>query len=965
MEQPASAPERPPSHPGEAAMRALLHAVDWTRSPVGAPRQWSPALRGTIGAILAARVQIVLFWGVDYTAFYNSDYAPTIGDKHPRALGRPARENWAELWDDLGPLLDKVRIKGETVTAADRSFHIERNGFGEEFFFDISYSPVRELDGSIGGVLCIVNETTDRVRAQRKAVAERARLALMFEQAPGFMALLAGPDHVFELTNAAYQQLIGHRAVIGLPLARALPEVVAQGFVRLLDEVYASGQRHVGNSVAVTLQRLPGGSTEERMLDFIFQPIVGADGKVDAVFVQGSDVTERVRAEQKLAVSESRARMATAAADVGTWDLDLVNETLEWDSRTRAAFGIASDAPNSMRDFYDGLHPEDAPATGAAFARALDPKLRETYDVEYRTIGRDDGVIRWVAAKGRGVFVDNVCVRAIGTAIDITRQKRATEALRESEERFRSLADSAPALIWQCDTAGAMIFANRWHEEMFGRPADALAGAAWQDVIHPDDVAGFAEDFDAAFAVRESFSRDVRVIDRHGAIRWLHSEARPRFVERDFTGYVGCDVDVTEARLAAEALERGIAERTGELAATNRQLSAQIEERERVEATLRQMQRLEAVGQLTAGVAHDFNNLLTVVLGNAGMIEQSIGEEGDARLLRRLRNMRMAAERGAALTAQLLAFSRRQRLEARATDLNEAVKAMRDLLQSSMGGSVQLSIELGEMLWPALVDATQIELIILNLAINARDAMAVGGSLTVETANVTLGEPAAPEEPPAGDYVMIAVADSGTGMTPDVLAKAFEPFFTTKPVGKGSGLGLAQVFGFARQSGGGVGIETQLGEGTTVRVYLPRSADAVTPGEEARPDSGDNRAVAGKRVLLVDDDGAVREVTATLLRDMGCEVTEADGGPAALNLLADRDGQFDLAVVDFAMPGMNGAEIAAVASEHWPSLPILFATGFADLSAIASVSDERIVQKPFQGGELQRKARAALAAALP
>jgi CheY-like chemotaxis protein len=281
---------------------------------------------------------------------------------------------------------------------------------------------------------------------------------------------------------------------------------------------------------------------------------------------------------------------------------------------------------------------------------------------------------------------------------------------------------------------------------------------------------------------------------------------------------------------------------------------------------------------------------------------------------------------------------------------------MRDLMQSSMSGSVKMAIALQPDLGSAMVDPTQIELIILNLAINARDAMEVGGSLTVSTGNVVLGNPVHPEEPAPGDYVMIAVSDSGTGMTPEVRAKAFEPFFTTKAIGKGSGLGLAQVFGFAKQSGGGVAIETEIGVGTIVRVYLPRASERRTmPRPATQPSPAERPAsAAGRRILLVDDDEPVREVTANMLRTTGGEVIERASGAAALELIVAGE-PFDLMVVDFAMPGMNGAELVEAVQVRRPGLPSLFVTGYADLTAIAGVSADRIVQKPFQGDELQRK----------
>ncbi|HWI87615.1 MAG TPA: PAS domain S-box protein [Sphingomonas sp.] len=916
--------------------------------------------------ILASPLPMILFWGPQLIAIYNDSYAALIGERHPASFAGKAQEKWAHVWERVGPHLVEVRDTGKPVFMRDAAFRAE-DGIRQQATLDIAFSALKQPDGTPGGVLCIVFEVTDRVQAIDAANAERSRLAMMFEQAPSFMALLREPGHIYEFANRAYQQLVNNRAVIGESVANAVPEAGAQGFIGLLDQVAQTGMPYTGRNVAITLQAESG--DDRRLLDVIFQPVVNAKGEVTGIFVEGNDVTGRVRAEEQLALSESTLRLATEMAEIGTWDLDLQTNTLEWSDRTKAMFGISEGVPCTMADFYASLHPDDLEATASAFAAALDPARRASYDVEYRTIGREDGAIRWVAAKGRGLFdAEGRCIRAIGTVLDITRRKTAQEELRESEARFRTLADSAPALIWMCDAKGALVFANRWHEEMFGRTTAELMGAGWHDIIHPEDEPGFTADFDRAFAARAPFSRDVRVIDRRGLTRWLHSEARPRESEREFVGYVGCDVDITDVHLASEMLERGIAERTKELASANRQLSAQIDERERVEATLRQMQRLEAIGQLTSGVAHDFNNLLTVILGNVDLVARAAADARmDERTRQRLGYMRTAAERGATLTAQLLAFSRRQRLEARPIDLNDTVAGMRDLLQSSMGGSVRLDTRLRPDLWPALVDPTQIELIILNLAINARDAMEVGGSLTVSTDNIILGEPERPEEPPPGDYVLIAVTDTGGGMTPEIRDRAFEPFFTTKPVGKGSGLGLPQVFGFAKQSGGGVAIETELGKGTSVRVYLPRAEERRrTPrhvGQEQPSEKpGDAR---GRRILVVDDDPPVREITATMLRTMGAEVLEAGSAGAALELL-DAESDIDLLVIDFAMPGMNGAELAAICRKRWPHLPAMFVTGYADLTAIASVSEDRIVQKPFRGGELQRKvglllARTALA----
>ena len=415
-----------------------------------------------------------------------------------------------------------------------------------------------------------------------------------------------------------------------------------------------------------------------------------------------------------------------------------------------------------------------------------------------------------------------------------------------------------------------------------------------------------------------------------------------------------------ECRRLNEELEFHVQERTSELAAANRQLLAQIEERERVESTLRQMQRLEAVGQLTSGVAHDFNNLLTVVLGNIGFLEKGLSAAGvDGRMAQRLGYMRTAAERGAKLTDQLLSFSRRQRLEPKLLDLNETVASMHDLLQSTMGGSIRIETKLHRGLWPAMVDPTQLELAMLNLAINARDAMQVGGRLAVHTENVTLGPALYPEDPPAGDYVAICVADTGTGMTEEVRAKVFEPFFTTKEIGKGSGLGLSQVLGFAKQSGGGVRIESRVGEGTSIRIYLPRTKAKAEERSPSAPAIAAHKDAPAARILLVDDDHAVREVTSTTLRDLGYTVVEAGSGGAALDILT-REPTIDLLIIDFAMPGMSGAEVARQARAKRPTLPILFITGFADRAALAGVSETHIVGKPFMNDELATKLRSVL-----
>jgi signal transduction histidine kinase/CheY-like chemotaxis protein len=406
---------------------------------------------------------------------------------------------------------------------------------------------------------------------------------------------------------------------------------------------------------------------------------------------------------------------------------------------------------------------------------------------------------------------------------------------------------------------------------------------------------------------------------------------------------------VVEFRSAKEAAELA-----------NTRLVEQMEERERAEAALRQAQRIEAVGRLTGGVAHDFNNLLTVVQGNIELLQRTANL--DQKGLDLLGAMRAAAERGGTLTGQLLAFARRQPLVPRAADLGSVVDGMNDLLRSALGSSIRLETWAAPDLWPAMVDTTQIELVVLNLAINARDAMPHGGVLTVEVSNTHVGPPERRGEPAEGDYVAITVRDNGVGMTSDVQARAFEPFFTTKEPGAGSGLGLSQVYGTARQSGGGVRIDSAPGVGTSVSVYLPRAAGKVeiTPLRSLPTQPNASPAV----ILVVDDDPAVRITTVAVLRDLGYDLREAGSGPEALDVLR-RDANIDVLLTDVVMPGMNGAELARLAVNVRPHLSILFMSGYAEPEGITgALRRYPLVRKPFLPADLGAKIEAALAEGL-
>jgi len=665
---------------------------------------------------------------------------------------------------------------------------------------------------------------------------------------------------------------------------------------------------------------------------------------------------QRQVAEQSLQAVEVGARIAIDAARMGMWDYDPREGRLQWDSRCKALYELTDDAEVTLPFFFDRCHADDVDEVRRRVDHAVTCDDDQGYQVEYRVV-LPSGTERWLSSRGQSFFVGGQCVRFTGVLQDITQQKQSTAELhrlnemlgervqKRTRERDRTWELSRELLAVMHFDLSPVSLNPAW-ETTLGWRRDQLAGQSLSAWVHPDDLEATLA-HTCHIAQGNISTRFVnRMRHANGDYRWLSWTAVPD----EGLMYVAVR-DITSERAVLD-----------ELAAANHRLREQMSERERIEATLQQMQRLEAVGQLTAGVAHDFNNLLTVILASTSFIGRDLDKGRLEKVQSRLQNIQEAGERGAKLTSQLLAFSRRQRLQPVAVNLNGTVHGMIELLQRTLGGSIWIETDTCDELWSALVDPTQTEMIILNLAINARDAMPKGGTLRLGTYNETVTAAAQrPEDPDPGDYVVLSIQDSGSGMTEAVLAKAFEPFFTTKEVGKGSGLGLAQVFGFAKQSGGGVSIVTSPGYGTTVRVYLPgiRAIDTAAEASTARSVPS---VLEGSRktVLLVDDDHSVREVTAHIVESIGYEVVQADSANQALSKL---DETVDLLLTDFAMPGTNGAELAHMVRKRHPQLPIVFISGYAELGGL---SDESflIVQKPYREEDLASTLHAALTSAV-
>ena len=749
------------------------------------------------------------------------------------------------------------------------------------------------------------------------------------------------------LANERFDLIVSDYLLPGSSGAEALE--VARRLAPQTPFIFLSGM--FGEEHAVEMMRLGA-------VDYVLkQNLPFLPKAIDRAMAEVNEREKRRLAENTLQAVEARARLAIGAARMGMWDYVPATDTLVWDERCRALYELEPNAEVDMELFLGRCHADDRAQLRQRVNEALATDSGNEFQAEFR-LPLSNGSKRWISARGQAFFEDGRCTRFLGVLHDITEQKQANEALlrlndvlgerveKRTRERDRNWELSRDLLaVLRFDMTPSAL--NPAWEQTLGWSRQQLTQGPLWELVHADDQ----QDTRAQIERVTSGNVSVRFVNRmrhaSGDYHWL-------------SWILVRDDDLLYATVRDITHERAVVE---ELAATNQQLREQIAERERVEATLQQMQRLEAVGQLTAGVAHDFNNLLTVVLTSTSFLIRDL-EKGNLDKARgRLQNITDAGERGAKLTGQLLAFSRRQRLVPEAVNLGETVQGMLELLKSTLGGSVLIETATEVDLWHARVDPTQIELIILNLAINARDAMAVGGTLRLSTSNEVISEaPRRPEDPEPGDYVVLSVQDSGSGMSEAVLAKAFEPFFTTKEIGKGSGLGLAQVFGFAKQSGGGARILTKMGEGTTVKVYLPGLRHIVREQQQvsSRPlpvaEPGDQRTI-----LLVDDDPRVREVTAQTLDALGYQVREAHSGNDAL---AKLDDDIDLLLADFAMPGMNGGELAQAARRRYPALPVVFVTGYAELGGL-DADEAFIVQKPYRSDELAEKLQHAFASGKP
>lgn len=754
---------------------------------------------------------------------------------------------------------------------------------------------------------------------------ERDNLRELFRRAPGFMCILSGPDHVFESINEAYYKLVGHRDLTGKTVRDALPEIASQGYIELLDEVYRTGQPFVGRKVEADLQREPGSPLERRFLNLVYQPIVDDDAAIAGIFVEGHDITDLVRSQEavhQLNVDLERKVIERTQARGKTWQVSpdllgalnsdgfFVTSNPAW----QTVLGWTEEEV-ARQSFFDLLHPDDVETTREGFKLTQQGQPAIRFPNRYRC---KDGSYRWISWTG---VPEDGMVYCSGR--DITEDVAA----QEERDRLWTLTED---MLARADYAGNLIAVNPAWTKVLGWPANKLMSDPYADIIHPDNVATTTAALDEMNRTGLPTRFENRILSADGVwtpIGWTVSP------EPGGVYFIAVGRDLTDDK-----------DREHEL----------IEAQE----ALRQSQKMEAVGQLTGGIAHDFNNLLAGISGGLEIIERRLSQGRTEGLERFISGAQSSAQRAAALTQRLLAFSRRQTLDPRPTDVNRLVHGMEDLIGRTVGPAIEVEVVGAAGLWPTRVDAGQLESALLNLAINARDAMPQGGRITIETANKWLDERGGRERDlTPGQYISICVTDSGTGIPRDIVERIFDPFFTTKPIGQGTGLGLSMIHGFVRQSGGQIRVYSEVDKGTTMCLYLPRYTGAVA--EDALVSEAEIAALgAGEVVLVIDDEPTVRMLIVDVLEEAGYIPLEAHDGQSGLKVLQS-DRKIDLLITDVGLPGgMNGRQVADAARLTRPNLKILFVTGYAENAAVGNGHLEHgmeVITKPFVMTELAAK----------
>ena len=930
-----------PTAGGETA--ELIRRFDWSNTSLGPLAAWPQSLKTITDTLLRSPVPIVLLWGEDGVMIYNDAYSGFAGARHPRLLGSKVRDGWPEVADFNNNVM-KVGLAGGTLAYKDQELTLYRNGRPEQVWMNLDYSPVLNEAGQPAGVIAIVVETTQRV------------------------------------------------------------------------------------------------ATESALKD----------------------------RENDLARVQKIARIGGVAVDLRN-GFDNGRRSPEY----LEIHGLSPDAIDTHQDWVARIHPDDRDPALQHFLSSVN-SADTRYSSEYRIIRPNDGQVRWIACEAQ-IERDEKGgpIRLVGAHIDITERALAKDLLRESEERFRLIANSAPVPMWVSKLDRTRSFANQAYLEFLGLEYEQAIVFDWRKILHADDQARIVSESIAGEASLKPFVLEARYRRADGAWRWMRSESQPRWDPAgEHIGFIGVAHDITaakeaesELRLLNETLEQRIRERTQQLESSEAQLrdiletsnqyqglldlegnviyanktalagiravaadvigkpfwdsrwfsatpgarevvtrafasvkrgesvrtemllhlptgeryfdfamrpvfdqhgavanvlpeAVDITERRQAEETLRQSQKMEAVGQLTGGVAHDFNNLLTIIRSATDFLRRR--ELSDDRRRRYIDAISDTVDRASKLTAQLLAFARRQPLAPQVFDVGQQVEAIAQLIRPLVGGRIQIGLEIRDSGCFAMADVAQFETSLINLAVNSRDAMNGEGLISISVGMAEAIPASGTSERRNGKFIAVSVSDTGAGIPPDRLTTIFEPFFTTKEVGKGTGLGLSQALGFAKQSGGEIVVASALGEGATFTIYLPQ---AEVPARA--PDIGVGNIEAatsglGHRILVVEDNEDVGRFSTELLQDLGYATRRADNASQALALIAADQSAFDLVFSDVIMPGMNGVELATIIRERHPHLPVVLTSGYSSVLAENAHQGFELIQKPYSVEALSRALRKAI-----
>jgi PAS domain S-box-containing protein len=762
------------------------------------------------------------------------------------------------------------------------------------------------------------------------------------------MFLLWGNEYLC-LYNDGYMAVLGkrHPGALGQPFQSVWPEIWPSIHPLILS-TYA-GESLYFESLPLRIER--NQFQEEVNFTFSYSPLRDTDGSIKGLFCVCMETTEQLRVEAALRKSEARWRglfnnmaegffLAQALRDDSGRMVDFrfleMNPGFERQSGIRAAEAVG----RTVREVLPGIQE----ALLQVYARVVETGEPQHFEVHVPVAGN-----RWFEVRARKTATDQFAV----LFLDITARRTAQAALGKSEATLRSLAQAMPNHVWTATASGMLDWVNDRTLDYSGVSVDQMLGEGWTHMLHPDDSAAATRRWAEAVQTGTNYQTEFRLRGSDGNYRWHLARATPIHDENGtVVHWIGTNTDIeyqkhSEHKLSRlnERLENRVAERNAEL--------------EQANEALRQAQKMEAVGQLTGGIAHDFNNLLTGVIGGVDMLRTRLAQGRHDDIDRYIDAVATSAQRAATLTHRLLAFSRRQPLKPEVVDVDARVQSLRELFDRTLGPRIRLDITVAPALWPICCDANQLESTLLNLVINARDAMRDGGALGIEISNYAITPQNAAGEPGlvAGDYVRISVADNGEGMSPGNASKAFEPFFTTKALGEGTGLGLSMSYGFAKQSHGHIRIETAPGKGTRVLLYLPRYTGtrsvhtAEAPQKPPVPLSAKSHTV-----LVVEDEPVICKLIVEVLQEQGWRCLPAADSATALALIRAND-DIDLLITDVELPGLNGRLLAAQALRALPTLRVLFVTGYAE-NSIFDLADShnamQLLPKPFGVEDLLR-----------